>query len=229
MFSKSGAPRQVSSLLRSRTFRRPIRFGLQLLPFICVAPLILYVILAYAVRGDPRLLPTALQSAKNLLIVTAHPDDECLFFSPSILGVLEGEPKTTGGLLVLSTGKLSLFLTQGSPLKKNPGNNYGVGEMRKLELKGSCEALGIDATRCVALDRAELQDNPKVWWNQTAIVSAVKEYVDKWKIDAVSNPDDRLHNYWLIRMDQILTFDDGGISGHINHRAVSAAVRYVKH
>jgi hypothetical protein len=36
----------------------------------------------------------------------------------------------------------------------------------------------------------------------------VAEYVKKWKIDA------------------IITFDDGGVSGHINHRAVGAGVRY---
>jgi N-acetylglucosaminylphosphatidylinositol deacetylase len=36
----------------------------------------------------------------------------------------------------------------------------------------------------------------------------VEEYVNKWKIDAM------------------ITFDDGGISGHINHRAVATGVRY---
>ena len=36
----------------------------------------------------------------------------------------------------------------------------------------------------------------------------VGEYVKKWKVDS------------------IITFDEGGVSGHINHRAVGAGVRY---
>jgi hypothetical protein len=105
MFSKSMAPPRLASLLRSRSFRRPVRIILQLLPFILIAPIVLYILLAYVLRGDPRLFPSTLRDAKNLLIVTAHPDDECLFFSPSILGILEAKPQTVGGLLVLSTGE----------------------------------------------------------------------------------------------------------------------------
>jgi N-acetylglucosaminylphosphatidylinositol deacetylase len=52
-----------------------------------------------------------------------------------------------------------------------------------------------------------LQDNPKVWWDTDLIAKVVEEYVKRWKVDA------------------IITFDDGGVSGHINHRAVSAGVR----
>jgi hypothetical protein len=59
--------------------------------------------------------------------------------------------------------------------------------MRKEELRGSCESLGIDLARCVALDHAELQDNPMVWWNTDLIQSIVAEYVQKWDIDAVSS------------------------------------------
>jgi hypothetical protein len=41
--------------------------------------------------------------------VTAHPDDECLFFAPSILGTLDGNPDIKGALLVMSTGALTLW------------------------------------------------------------------------------------------------------------------------
>ncbi|KAG6009074.1 hypothetical protein E4U43_000056 [Claviceps pusilla] len=152
-------------------------------------PLLLQWVLAYILGSDARLLPPELLKAKNLLVVTAHPDDECLFFSPSILGVLNRNKDVRGGLIVMSTG-----------------NNYGLGELRKKELLGSCEALGIDTTRCVALDHPDLQDNPKVWWDENKIKPILKEYIKKWKIDA------------------IITFDEGGVSGHINHRAVSSAV-----
>jgi N-acetylglucosaminylphosphatidylinositol deacetylase len=68
------------------------------------------------------------------------------------------------------------------------GNNYGIGETRKLELKGSCASLGIDPGRCVALDVPDIQDNPRVWWDEKVIQSIVKGYVEKWHADAVSLP-----------------------------------------
>lgn len=66
------------------------------------------------------------------------------------------------------------------------GNNYGLGEKRKKELEGSCAALEIDPGRCLALDQAELQDNPKVWWDEDVITRIVKKYVKKWNVDLVS-------------------------------------------
>ncbi|KAH9208546.1 N-acetylglucosaminyl-phosphatidylinositol de-N-acetylase, a glycan bosynthesis protein [Leptodontidium sp. 2 PMI_412] len=170
--------------------RKIRRLLLRLILVIAITPFVLQILLAYVVGSDFRLLPAELQQAKNLLIVTAHPDDECLFFAPSILGVLDRNPDTVGGLLVMSTG-----------------NNEGIGDTRKAELQGSCAALGVEETRCVALDWPEIQDNPRAWWDESLIESIVKEYVQKWHVDV------------------IITFDEGGVSGHVNHRAVSAAIR----
>lgn len=72
--------------------------------FVLVLSLALQYLLAYHLKDDSRLLPSTLQEAKNLLLVTAHPDDECLFFSPTVLGLLGKYSKTKGGLLVMSTG-----------------------------------------------------------------------------------------------------------------------------
>lgn len=86
------------------------------------------------------------------------------------------------------------------------------------------------------MDHPGLQDNPKVWWDTELIESIVHEHVKKWEIDAVrrSYPHSAAARPWhLPRFSpklttftpQIITFDDGGVSGHINHRAVSAGVR----
>ncbi|KAK4238976.1 hypothetical protein C8A03DRAFT_14601 [Achaetomium macrosporum] len=180
-------PTQMLGRVPRRAWRWIFRFTVVAL----VVPVLLQWVIAYIVGSDARILSPQLLAAKNLLIVTAHPDDECLFFSPSILGVLDRNKAITGGLLVMSTG-----------------NNYGLGETRRQELQGSCQALGIHSQRCIALDHPELQDNPRVWWNTGLIEGIVREHVKKWKIDA------------------ILTFDEGGVSGHLNHRAVSAAVSH---
>jgi N-acetylglucosaminylphosphatidylinositol deacetylase len=55
-------------------------------------------------------------------------------------------------------------------------------------LKGSCENLGINLDRCIAIDHPELQDNPREWWNEALIERIVGEYVQKWNVDAVSLP-----------------------------------------
>jgi N-acetylglucosaminylphosphatidylinositol deacetylase len=68
-----------------------------------VLPVILYFLLAYFVAGDPRLLPLAFRDARSVLLVVAHPDDECLFFGPSILNAW-GNPNVGRALLVLSSG-----------------------------------------------------------------------------------------------------------------------------
>jgi N-acetylglucosaminylphosphatidylinositol deacetylase len=93
---------RILSVMRARGVRRLLLS--RILPVVLIGPVLLQILLAGILAKDPRLFPPSLRSAKNLLIVTAHPDDECLFFSPSILGVLSGNPEIVGGLLVLSTG-----------------------------------------------------------------------------------------------------------------------------
>ncbi|GKT85598.1 glycosyltransferase family 32 protein [Colletotrichum tofieldiae] len=174
--------------MRSRRRRAIIRIVIVAL----MIPVFLQWALAYLLGSGSWVLPHELQHADSILVVTAHPDDECLFFAPTILGILDRNRKIRGGLLAMSIG-----------------NNYGIGEMRKRELRGSCAALGIELSRCEALDHPDLQDNPTAWWDAAIIQSILEDYVHKWNVSV------------------IITFDEGGVSGHINHRAVSAAVRYV--
>jgi len=84
-----------------------VRWRIRIALILLVLPLFLQWLVAYVVGSDARLLPSSLQGAKDLLIVTAHPDDECLFFAPSILGVLDRNNEVRGSLLVMSTGKIA--------------------------------------------------------------------------------------------------------------------------
>jgi len=97
--------RPTASRLITRLSRRPARWIIRIALILLVLPLFLQWLVAYVVGSDARLLPSSLQGAKNLLIVTAHPDDECLFFAPSILGVLDRNHGVRGSLLVMSTGE----------------------------------------------------------------------------------------------------------------------------
>lgn len=151
-------------------------------------PLVLYILLAFLVpQGSPFLVPVSLLASRRPLLVTAHPDDESLFFGPTVLGVVKAGNLKKLHILVISAG-----------------NNYGLGSARKAELTEACQRIG--AKQCVVLDRTDLQDDPKKWWDTKTVSDIVTSKVHDWKIDAV------------------LSFDSGGVSNHVNHRAVSAAV-----
>lgn len=77
-----------------------------------------------------------------------------------------------------------------------------------------------------------VQDDPDKWWPVETISKVVTEHIDKWMIDSVSIIFDNRIRSFVSRLTfcfyaQIITFDRGGVSGHINHRAVSAAVTQV--
>uniref|UniRef100_A0A8C2WXM7 N-acetylglucosaminylphosphatidylinositol deacetylase n=1 Tax=Cyclopterus lumpus TaxID=8103 RepID=A0A8C2WXM7_CYCLU len=64
----------------------------------------------------------------RVLIVTAHPDDECMFFAPTIINLVE-----------LNADVHLLCLSE--------GNYYKQGAQRKQELLNSCAVLGIPDSR----------------------------------------------------------------------------------
>ena len=122
-------PSQLLALIPRRAWRWLLRAAVVAV----VVPLLLQWVIAYLVGSDARILPPQLLAAKNLLIVTAHPDDECLFFAPSILGVLDRNKAVTGGLLVMSTG-------MESPFSSAAQCRFGVAAD---DIQGTITALGI--------------------------------------------------------------------------------------
>ena len=74
-------------------------------------------------------------SLDNVLFVTAHPDDECMFFAPTILG------------LQAATNPPELHI-----LSLSFGNGSGLGETRHDEFIASLNALGIPEGRRHILD-----------------------------------------------------------------------------
>lgn len=138
------------------------------------------------------LVPQSLANKSHrVLLIVAHPDDECLFFAPSLRALFRQYHYSLSAIVF------------------SRGNHKGLGQIRAEELLGSCDALQIPKERCLALDLPHMQDNPKVWWPQEEIINTIKEYVQVWSIDF------------------LVTFDHYGISGHINHRALSAAVHSI--
>ena len=82
---------------------------------------------------------------KSALLVIAHPDDECMFFGPT--------------LNALKASKYEVHL-----LCCCTGNFYGQGRVREEELIKSVSCLGIKSQRVSIIDHENLPDNPDVTW-----------------------------------------------------------------
>ncbi|KAH9816253.1 hypothetical protein DFH28DRAFT_966593 [Melampsora americana] len=148
--------------------------------------------------------------SNRFLLVVAHPDDECLFFSPTLLNLLlpryvnltELEPTFLNSTRHNSTRSSSssaqkpltithpinqTLLTRpiGHILSLSSGNADGLGLKRTREMRASCWAFGIISDHCIVIDHPELPDSMTVWWPEEKITEFVKLYVDLWKIDLV--------------------------------------------
>ncbi len=146
----------------------------------------------------------------RVLLVTAHPDDECMFFVPTVRALLSRKTASLR-LVCLSTG-----------------NYDGLGSVRCRELIAACKLIGISSDRVHQPidppgagsgsnsgsgggdDRSgfiELPDGPREVWTADAVISILQPILTAHDIT------------------HIITFDSGGVSGHPNHIALHTAIQ----
>lgn len=130
-------------------------------------------------------------SKPRILFITAHPDDECMFFAPTILSYTESNP----------TDVYLLCLTRGD--YRNEGN------VRTKELWKSCTRLGIPAQNVTMLDNSFFSDDPSMRWDTARLAHLIQTHIETLDIRVVA------------------TFDEDGVSGHANHKALYRAVLYL--
>ncbi|KAI0090376.1 putative deacetylase LmbE-like domain-containing protein [Irpex rosettiformis] len=160
---------------------------------------VLVAFLVRALQGPVQSNFTAFQDINatetNILLLTAHPDDECMFFAPTLLGLRS---------LVQRSQKIGQFT--GMPnlhsLCLSVGDADGLGNVRREELSRSLDVLGITEDRRQVVDRPDLQDDITSYWDKDVILQVVEPYIIQ-------------HNITLI-----LTFDLHGISNHPNHKSL---------
>lgn len=145
---------------------------------------------------------------KRVLIVTAHPDDESMFFGPTILSLAK-RPNCQLYLLCLSNGSLQTFpcIVHGSNHLSNHvtfiAGNYGNnGRTRQIELWNACRVLNIPAENITLVNASQLQDDPSANWKSPIIAKQILKQVHSLDIDV------------------IITFDREGVSHHPNHCAI---------
>jgi N-acetylglucosaminylphosphatidylinositol deacetylase len=83
------------------------------------------------------------------LILTAHPDDEAMFFAPAILSLVEDGWSVQG--LCLSIGQSRLHHCR-QRTAHTPGDQAGLGQTRRKELFASYDKLGVSADEVFILD-----------------------------------------------------------------------------
>jgi len=107
-----------------------------------------------------------LRAARRVIFVISHPDDEVMFFGPTILGLAATAAEVF--LLCLSTG-----------------NYAGLGKVRKEELYRSCSVLGIPERNVVVVRHSKLKDDPGVRWREELVSDIVMRHVTALAVDTV--------------------------------------------
>ncbi|KAJ1834646.1 hypothetical protein LPJ63_001777 [Coemansia sp. RSA 2711] len=104
---------------------------------------------------------------KHVLFVTAHPDDECMFFTPT-LASLARQPHVAVSLLCLSKG-----------------DHDGHGDVRKKELIKAAVSFGLTPDSVIIVDDPNLPDDPKKAWNVALVAKTVEAVVAAGDVDTV--------------------------------------------
>lgn len=108
-----------------------------------------------------------IKDVHRVLFVIAHPDDECMFFGPTLLHFIQ-EKDCLVYIMCLSTGR-----------------NYGMGMTRKAELFASCRVLGLDLSNVVVLCHTLMPDTMDVPWPEELVARQVLGMVQQYDIDAI--------------------------------------------
>jgi len=147
-------------------------------------------------------------------LVIAHPDDECMFFSPA-LASLAGRSSC---LLCSSPPPPPLPLTS-KPEEKYPdefkwtvlclsnGDAFGKGKVREKELLLSCETFEISPDDVELVSDSRLQDGMEEEWSPLLVAEYIRKHVR------------------TKQTTHLVGFDEKGISKHPNHLACAEALR----
>lgn len=104
---------------------------------------------------------------ENVLLVIAHPDDESMFFAPTLLSLA-------------SLGCYHVWI-----LCFSNGNAEGLGAIRKQEMLSACSFLKVPMENVEVLDDPALQDGHNVIWSQDLISQILKRTLSTHSIDTI--------------------------------------------
>jgi N-acetylglucosaminylphosphatidylinositol deacetylase len=152
----------------------------------------------------------------SYVLVIAHPDDESMFFLPSLYNLLSkaytnnkksndstDTNKDTNSVMVNTNVIHILCLSN--------GNYDGLGTKRMEELKDAASIIS-PSTTVTILNHPQLQDGPNESWPISCIETVMVEFLERHILKPTGTDHDNQKQNVVI-----LTFDEGGVSGHTNH------------
>ncbi|KAL9098539.1 MAG: hypothetical protein Q9163_005821 [Psora crenata] len=133
---------------------------------------------------------------KRICLLIAHPDDEAMFFSPTLVALTHPALGNHVKILCLSSG-----------------NADGLGEMRKKELEISARMLGLRGPSDVlVLEDNAFLDSMSVMWPKEKIVEVLSS-----AFSPTSGKPNGKSDAPIATIDVLITFDRHGVSSHPNH------------
>ena len=156
------------------------------------------------------------------ILATAHPDDESMFFLPTLRNLLTNSGSTQKGDQSAAAQAAALHILC---LSNGDYNDSSDGPIRTKELYKACKIIGI--SNSLVIDDDRLKDGPNEVWDADLIASKVMDYA---KDAILSSKDDKDKDSWkyideeqasddeetVINLN-LLTFDNRGVSSHPNH------------
>ncbi|KZF26685.1 LmbE-like protein [Xylona heveae TC161] len=150
---------------------------------------------------------------KRIVLLIAHPDDEAMFFAPTLLSLTERSKGNHVKILCLSSG-----------------NADGLGSIRKKELVKSGLHLGLRSEDDVlVLDDPNFPDSMTIKWSPPLISSILNAFFVPSSGSSKSKSASSFAQSSsppTPSIDVIITFDAHGISSHPNHISLYHGARH---
>ena len=140
--------------------------------FSVAVAVIIAISLRYCMRGLISFLANILfaltpQWKGKILFIIAHPDDECMFFGPSLNLVVRQLCPSNVHVLCLTNG-----------------NYYGQGVVREKELVESCSLFGLKRGNIRILNDPYFQDGD-AQWDERRVLAEVIDSIAEWDISTI--------------------------------------------
>lgn len=135
-------------------------------------------------------LNTSTKTSKYILFIIAHPDDETMFFSPTIFSIKELKSKLERKGINIKLHILCL----------SNGNFYGQGKIRENEFEKVMLHMKIDKYKLIN-DESRFPDKD-MYYKSSDVEEEIAKYIENENDDELS---------------LIFTFDEKGVSKHKNH------------
>jgi len=144
---------------------------------------------------------------KRICLLIAHPDDEAMFFAPTVLALTDPSLGNHVKILCLSSGDAD-----------------GLGETRKKELAKSGLALGLRQEDDVfVVENPEFKDSMTTTWDKTKIATLLSSAFAPNLTKPMTN---KSLDAPTATIDVLITFDKLGISSHPNHISLYHGARH---